>query len=122
LEAFNADSPEDTGKILASINVHPSTSLGSAGVNLMAVLQQGLGAPLFEPLASLRYLLAATVIALSFGLGFIYFGRVARAGVEAMGRNPSAGRQIQLSVIFNIIVTIAITLAGLGMAYLILIL
>ena len=62
------------------------------------------------------------MILISFSLGFIYFGRVAKTGIEAMGRNPMAGKMIQLSVLFNIIVTVIIVLIGLAIAYLILIL
>ncbi|KKS77242.1 MAG: hypothetical protein UV74_C0013G0013 [Candidatus Woesebacteria bacterium GW2011_GWB1_43_14] len=122
LEAFTPDNPEDTGEILVSLNIHPSTGLGSSGTNLVAALSQGLASPLFEPLSSLRYILAAMMVLISFTLGFVFFGRVAKTGVEAIGRNPLAGRMIQLSVIFNILVTIAILLAGLGIAYLILVL
>jgi F0F1-type ATP synthase membrane subunit c/vacuolar-type H+-ATPase subunit K len=58
----------------------------------------------------------------AFTLGLVYFGRIARAGVEAMGRNPMAKRMIQLSVLLHVVLTIIIVLTGLGIAYLILIL
>jgi hypothetical protein len=72
-------------------------------------------------LASLRYLLAIIVAVMAFGLGFVYFGRVAKGGVEALGRNPLAGRAIQLSVLMNLILTVAIMVGGLVLAYIILI-
>jgi F-type H+-transporting ATPase subunit c len=66
---------------------------------LIAVAKQSASAPFFEPLASLRYILATFVVILSFALGFIYFGRVAHAGVEAIGRNPEAASKIQTAMI-----------------------
>jgi F0F1-type ATP synthase membrane subunit c/vacuolar-type H+-ATPase subunit K len=122
LEPFASENPDTVGKILVSINIHPATNLGSGGVNLLTFLRQGIGGELLEPLASLRYILAAVVLIISFAIGLTYFGRVARAGVEAIGRNPLAGKLIQVGVIINLILTIVIILAGLGIAYLILIL
>lgn len=122
LEAFSPASPEDTGTILVALNIHPAAGLSGARSDLLQALRQGLTAPVFEPLSSLRYILAALMILIAFSLGFIYFGRVAKTGIEAMGRNPMAGKMIQLSVLFNIVITIVIVLIGLAIAYLILIL
>jgi len=122
LEGYSASSPDEIGTILVTVNIHPAAGLGGARGNLVTVLREGFSAPLFEPLASLRYILAALIILISFTLGFIYFGRVAKSGVEAIGRNPLAGRLIQLSIIFNILITIVIVLVGLGVAYIILVL
>ena len=58
----------------------------------------------------------------SFVMGFVYFGRVARSGIEAIGRNPLASRIIQFNVILHILISIVIVLVGLAIAYLILIL
>jgi F0F1-type ATP synthase membrane subunit c/vacuolar-type H+-ATPase subunit K len=104
------------------LNIHPAAGSTGAKSNLMSALRQGLSAPLFEPLDSLRYLLAALILLLSFVMGFAYFGRVSKTGIEAIGRNPLASRMIQLSIIMHIMITIVIVLIGFGMAYLILIL
>ncbi len=122
IDEFSSDNQEDTSLINVAINIHPAAGLAGPRSDLLQVLRQGLQAPLFEPLASLRYILAAAIILMAFTLGFIYFGRVARTGVEAIGRNPLASRIIQFSVILHILITIVIILAGLGMAYLVLIL
>jgi len=58
----------------------------------------------------------------SFILGFVYFGRVARSGVEAIGRNPLASRIIQFNMLLHIVMSMVIVLIGLAIAYLILIL
>jgi hypothetical protein len=73
------------------------------------------------PLESLRYLLAFIIAIVSFGLGFLYFGRVIKTGVEAIGRNPLASRTIQATIFVNIVITIVIVGTGLALAALILI-
>ena len=122
LESYEADNPDDTGRILVSINVHPTTDLGAARENLWETIRTGLSAPTLEPLASLRYLLSFLIAIIAFVLGFVYFGRAVKAGIEAMGRNPLARRAIQISILFNTLITIVIIIAGLAIAYLILIL
>jgi F0F1-type ATP synthase membrane subunit c/vacuolar-type H+-ATPase subunit K len=122
LEAFSSDSPDSIGKILVLINIHPAIGLGTARTNLLQIIRQGTGAAILEPLSSLRYLLAALIVIASFIMGFVYFGRVARSGIEAIGRNPLASRIIQFNVILHILISIVIVLVGLAIAYLILIL
>lgn len=122
LETYSSDDAGATGDILVELNIHPSAGIASTRSNLLELLRSGLTASVLEPLASLRYILAALIVVISFVLGFIYFGRVARSGVEAIGRNPLAGRMIQLSVVFNVLVFIVILGVGLGIGYLILIL
>jgi hypothetical protein len=90
--------------------------------NLLNTAKEALLAPYLSPVASLRYILAAIAAATAFILGFMYFGRVARSGVEAIGRNPLAGRLIQFSVILNLLLTLVIMGSGLAIAYLILVL
>ena len=110
----------DVGKIAVAISIHPATELGSTTGNLFELLRSGLAGSLLDPVSALRYLLAAVIIAMAFGLGFLYFGRVAKTGVEAIGRNPLAGGRIEFTVVLHIALTIVIVLAGLGIAYLIL--
>jgi hypothetical protein len=122
LETFNPEEPESEGLISAVINIHPAVSLENARSNLIAVLRESAQSPFFEPLNSLRYFLAAMLILISFTLGFIYFGKMARAGVEAMGRNPLAAKMIQVSVVTHVLITMVVVAAGLVAAWLILIL
>lgn len=122
LEAYSSSDAQATGDILVELNIHPATGLSTSRLNLLELLRGGLASSILAPLESLRYLLAALIVVISFVLGFVYFGRVARSGVEAIGRNPLAGRMIQLSVIFNVLVFIVILGVGLGIGYLILIL
>lgn len=122
LENYESGDPQQVGVILTSINIHQTIQVSVRGENLLETIRIALQAPSLAPLASLRYLLAFLIAIISFVLGFIYFGRVSRAGIEAMGRNPLARRMIQISVLFNILITIAIVIGGLIVAYLILVL
>jgi hypothetical protein len=123
LSGYESDSPDQVGQVLVSLNIHYSTSVSaSTRTNLLEDIRQALVAPSLAPLASLRYLLAFLIAIISFVLGFIYFGRVVRTGIEAIGRNPLARRMIQITMLFNIMITIVIVLAGLTIAYLILVL
>ncbi len=121
LEDYKSDNPDSINTIMIAINIHPAAGLSGAKSNLITALREGMTAPIFEPLDSLRYLLAALILLLSFVLGFAYFGRVSKTGIEAIGRNPLASRMIQLSVLMHILITIVIVLVGFGMAYIILI-
>ena len=123
LESYSEVDPNKTGKILVLLNPRFNSSfIGFRGSNLIQILRDAGRVYNLSPLSSLRYLLAAIVTLLSFFLGFIYFGRVAKSGVEAMGRNPLAGRMIQIGIVFNLLLTLGIMGVGIGIAYLILIL
>jgi len=122
IESYSSENEDDIGRIQIAINIHPAAGLTSPGSNLLQFIRQGLAVPLFEPLASLRYLLAVLMVLISFTLGMIYFGRSSRAGIEAVGRNPLARRVIQFTVLLNVVLTVAIVMVGLGIAYLILVL
>lgn len=122
LESYDNDNKEEVGQILVAINIHAAAGLSGARSNLIQVIRRGVGAPLFDPLESLRYILAALILLAAFVLGFVYFGRAAGMGIEAVGRNPLASRKIQMTVLLHVIVTVAIVLAGFGLAYLVLIL
>lgn len=70
-----------------------------------------------EPLKVFKYVLSGIIVIASFSFGFIIFSRVISTGIEALGRNPLAGRMIQLSIIFNVILVIIIIMSGLGLVY-----
>lgn len=108
--------------VLVEVGVRPALVMEGIRGNLLETIREGLAAVYLTPLTALRYMLALVVTVIAFTLGFMYFGRVAKTGVEAVGRNPLASRTIQLSVVFNIGLTAIIMIAGLVLAYLILIL
>lgn len=118
LEDFDGPS----GKILVALGMRPAVLANGTTDNLWEALRQGLSSLYLTPIAALRYIAAMIIVIAAFVLGFAYFGRVARSGVEAVGRNPLAGRAIELTVILNIILTIIIMGSGLLLAYIILVL
>lgn len=111
-----------SGKLLVSLGMRPAVLASGASDNLWEALRQGLSSVYLTPLAVLRYIAAMIIVIAAFVLGFAYFGRVARSGVEAVGRNPMAGRTIEFTVILNIVLTIVIMGSGLLLAYIILVL
>ena len=120
LEPYNNSNRQATGKILVNIDPHYNASFITTKTNLIDGVKTAIGSPFLSPLTTLRYLLAAIIALLAFTLGFVYFGRVIKTGVEALGRNPLAQRAIFLSIIFNLLTTIIIMSIGLGISYLIL--
>lgn len=122
LDSYEATNKAEVGEIPVSLSIRSVVNLSDARENLLQTVSQALSSPTLTPLASLRYLLAFLIATIAFILGFIYFGRVTKAGVEAIGRNPLAGKMIEVSVGLHILLTIGIVLGGLLIAYLILIL
>lgn len=122
------DQKESSGnkpeKIQVNVDVKGTGNVQESTVktDLLKLLRLGAKAPTTNPITTLRYLLAALVALISFVLGFVFFGRVAGKGMEALGRNPLAARLIQLGIVFNLALTVAIMAAGLALAYLILLL
>lgn len=121
LEDYSNSDPNKISKILVYVSPRYNGSFIGIRSNLIQILRDARNVYSLSPLDSFRYLLAGIVIALSFILGFMYFGKVAKAGVEALGRNPLAAGLIQFGIIINVILTILIIAVGLGIAYLILI-
>ncbi len=119
-EAYSNTDKTQTGRILVSISIHPTIGISDSQTDLLRSIREGLLSAQISPLATLRYLTAALMVILGFTLGFIYFGRIAKAGVEAIGRNPLSSRTIEFGLILHILLTIVIVGAGLGIGYLIL--
>ena len=102
LADFTDGDPERIGKIPVSVNVRthtPFTQFTS------------------KPFDAIRYILAFIIAAGSIIIGFVYFGKVARTGVEALGRNPLAGRLIEFGVFLNLFLTLGIIAIGIIIAY-----
>jgi len=121
-EDWTVTDATQVGKIVVLVNIRPAIVSVSARGNLVETLKEGFLAPTLTPLASMRYVFAILVAMVSLILGFVYFGRVARSGVESLGRNPMAARTIQLGMIFNLLLTVVIIGGGIALAYAILIL
>lgn len=119
LENFESGNKDDVGKIFVALSIGYSAIGGR--LNLLELIKTGAGAPFLTPLGSLRYLLAALVVIISLVLGFISSGRIVKAGIEALGRNPLAGKLIEFTVFLNIALTLGIMFIGLAIGYIILV-
>ena len=75
-----------------------------------------------SPSAVMKYMFAGFVVIVSIIFGYLTFARIASRGIEAVGRNPLASRAINFSIVVNVTITIAIVLAGLTLAYFIIVL
>jgi hypothetical protein len=124
LENYHEKDIKKIDTILIAFNPHFSTNSigGAVRANLLDIIKNAPTAMAVSPVTALRYVVAAIIALLSFVLGFVYFGKVSVNGIEAMGRNPLAGKLIQFSVIMNLLLMIVIIAVGLAIAYLILIL
>lgn len=123
LAPYSSSDKTAVGTIKVALNIHANTNVAGAinpTENLVDLLRNGLSGLGSNPIAALRYVLASLMVIVSFVIGFIYFGRIAKAGVEAIGRNPLAGIRIQTSVVLNVVIMLAVIVAGLVIAYLIL--
>lgn len=122
LQDYSSSNQKATGKIMVAINPHFNASFNDTKTNVLEVLRNASDPSTLTQATSLRYILAAGIALMSFGIGFAYFGRVTSKGVEALGRNPLASRIIQTNLVLNLILMIVIVLVGLGLGYMILIL
>lgn len=112
--------PNQVDKIAADINLHYFNSKPVFPGSLSDIFKIVLLPTRDGPTAFWKYVVAAIVLIASIVLGFMSFGRTAAKGVEALGRNPAAGKIIHLGIIFNVAIVIVIVLAGLTIAFLIL--
>ncbi len=121
-ESYSSTDPKKIGKILVTINPHLAQITSNIVHTLLTLPRLSFTATLLNPIIALRYLFAATVAAGAFFIGFRFFGSASARGIEAIGRNPLARRPIIISIIFNVILAIAVIAAGIAVAYLMLLL
>ena len=119
IDAYSSKDKKAIGKINISLNLHYSYSTSRTISSLKDIFNLSLLATYETPSAVFKYAVAGTIILLSFLLGVLSFGRVANTGIKALGRNPLAGKMIQFGILVNVLISIAIIIAGFGMAYLI---
>jgi len=121
LQDYSNSDKKAAGKISVAVDPHFNAAFAESKTNVLEVLRNQDPRAITQ-LTSLRYLLAAGIVLLAFGIGFVYFGRVTSKGVEALGRNPLASRTIQINLVLNLLLMVAIIAVGLGIGYMILIL
>jgi F0F1-type ATP synthase membrane subunit c/vacuolar-type H+-ATPase subunit K len=120
MEDYTGSDPKRPELIAVDLNLHYFNSKTTFPGSLTDVFKIALLSTKDGPSALLKYLVAALVVIGSFVLGFMTFGRTAAKGVEALGRNPAAGKIISVGIVFNVTIVVAIVLAGLTVAFLIL--
>ena len=70
--------------------------------------------------ASIKLVMMGITIALGGSMPALAIGMICARAMEAIGRNPLAQKTITAGIIMNIGLTVAVTVAGLLIAYLIL--
>lgn len=120
IEAYSDTDPNKIGKILVSLYPGFSSDTVALRSNLLENFNVAFATPFLSPVNAFRYTIAGLAGLLSLALGIWFFGRVASRGIEAIGRNPLAGRQIMLSIVFNLGLTFVVMGLGIAVAYFIL--
>lgn len=121
LEDYLDTNPGSVGKISISVNIRPAVLTTGAGNNLLQLIKEGVTGAFESPLAAFRYVVAGILAIVSFVFGFLHFGKMAKSGVEALGRNPLAAKTIQFGIVMNVAIAIMIMGVGLGIAYVVLV-
>lgn len=121
MESYQEKNPQKVGTIFVSLHLNFGMLSASVKQNLIASLKRGAISPFLSPANALRYVVAGLIAVLSFVGGFWFFGRVSSRGVEAIGRNPLARKFILVSVVLNVLITIAVMGLGVALAYVILV-
>lgn len=119
LSAYTANKT-DVGLIPVALNVHIETAHANIANNLLDVFRLSTLATYEQPLTVFKYVIAAMIVFLSFLLGFFIFSKITSKGIDALGRNPLAGKMITFGIAFNVLITIVIIIIGLGLALVIL--
>ena len=121
LEDYTAASSKNIGKILVVLDVGHGTVSNEARGNLLKTFNFVFRSPYISPLSVIRYIFAATLVILSFAVAIGYFGRISSLGIQAIGRNPLAGKLIIFSIVMHIILALVIIAVGVVVAYMVLI-
>lgn len=101
-----------------NLNLHFLQTGSSVNTSLTQIFSISQMAAYEEPLTVFKYVVSAGVLILSFAFGFLIFSRAINSGIQALGRNPLAGRMIQLSIIFNVVLVIIIIMSALAIVWL----
>jgi F0F1-type ATP synthase membrane subunit c/vacuolar-type H+-ATPase subunit K len=117
LEGMTAPNEDKIGKLRVAIQsdyfMNPLFQVGpqsSVKVNLNKLF-----APQNEQML-IRYLIGGGIFLVSLMFCLFYFGRLSLKGVEALGRNPLAATKIQVGIVLNVIMGIAICFVAFGAA------
>jgi len=101
-----------------NLNLHFVQSNATVNDSITQIFSISQMAAYEEPLKVFKYVISAGVLILSFAFGFLIFSRAINSGIQALGRNPLAGRMIQLSIIFNVVLVIIIIMSAIAIVWL----
>ncbi len=120
-ENYNEQDTSRMGCILVSLDTsyaYPPAP-GSGGSRFLEIFNLTAAASYQQPSVFIKYAIAALVVIMTFVIGFFTFGRIASNGITALGRNPLAAKIIQLGIVLNVLIALAIVFSGLFLSYLI---
>ena len=120
LEDYRDANPNRPGRVLAQLNITFNGVSANTSTNLLSAFRLALSSPYLTPLNALRYIFAAGIVIIALFMSVTYFGRMATTGVEALGRNPLAGKSITTGIVINVSLGIAIIALAIVVAYFIL--
>lgn len=116
LEDFDSES----GNLKITVDPRYVLFGASTGGNLLNVVRQSSQSIILAPVDSLRYILASIVVIASLLFGFSIFGKITGSGIQALARNPLARSSIQINIVIEFILNIAIIVFGIVVSYFIL--
>ena len=120
LEDYNPKNPSEINTVSVALNMHYLLREPKIAKGFFEALQLTALATYEAPTIVFRYFLAALLVIVSSILGAFTFAKIARNGIEALGRNPLAGKTIQVGILMNVMITVAIVFSGLAVAYFVL--
>lgn len=109
----------DIKQVEVNLNPHFVQFNSTFSSSILDIFKIGKIAASEKPSKVLQYIIAAIIMIASLGCGFIIFAKSVNTGLEALGRNPLAGRMIQLGIAFNVALIALIIIVGTGLAYLV---
>lgn len=75
-----------------------------------------------SPSTVFKYVVASIIVLVALALSFFTFSRIASNGIAALGRNPMASTKINAAILLNVLLALTIIVAGVFVAYLVILL
>lgn len=122
LESYNPQDEYTTKRILVSLDVKEVSIPIQTRENVLGLLQQSIKGPYLSPLTSLRYVLSAFLVAATFIMGLVYFGKLTVKSIESLGRNPMASEMLTREMLLHFFLIGLVFVGTIIVAYFILIL
>ncbi len=120
MENFSSKNKDDTKKIAVSLNIHYEGGGETFTTRFVDFFKLAVLAAYQSPKLALKYLVVLLTSLVPIVYVFLSFGKVARLGIIALGRNPSASGKIYRGIFINLLISLAIMAAGVGATYFVL--